>query len=204
MDNNPWSGWIAVPIPIRPKSGSRMFARCPRESICSSCACRTVAAQARFSLAASRCARARLPQLAERDLAQVVRDGERRGRDRLDLIDPRAASSAPDATARSRPRARPRSPVRVRVAKQQLMMARPRPSNYQRTIAFPQAMANLRKLEDTTEAAKVFAEKKRTRSSRGASCDLQPPSMRDGLSARPTWRPPSRRGVWSASAGACS
>ena len=34
----------------------------------------------------------------------------------------------------------------MRVAKQQLMMARPRPSNCQRTIAFPQAMANLRKL----------------------------------------------------------
>ena len=51
-------------------------------------------------------------------------------------------------------------PVHVRVTKQQLMMARPRPSNYQRTIGFPQAMANLRKLDDTMEAAKAFAEKR--------------------------------------------
>jgi enoyl-CoA hydratase/carnithine racemase len=52
-------------------------------------------------------------------------------------------------------------PVHVQVTKQQLMVARPRPSTYQQTIGFPQAMANLHQLEDTMEAAKAFAEKRK-------------------------------------------
>jgi enoyl-CoA hydratase len=51
-------------------------------------------------------------------------------------------------------------PVHVQVTKQQLMMARPRPSTYQYDIAFPQAMAGLMPLEDTKEAAMAFAEKR--------------------------------------------
>ena len=51
-------------------------------------------------------------------------------------------------------------PVHVRVTKQQLMMARPRPNTYQSAIGFPQAMAGLRKLDDTMEAAQAFAEKR--------------------------------------------
>ena len=52
-------------------------------------------------------------------------------------------------------------PVHVQVTKQQLMMARPRPVNYQFDIAFPQAMAGLMKLDDTREAAAAFAEKRK-------------------------------------------
>ena len=51
-------------------------------------------------------------------------------------------------------------PVHVQVTKQQLMMARPRPTAYQAEIAFPQAMAGLMQLEDTREAAIAFAEKR--------------------------------------------
>ena len=51
-------------------------------------------------------------------------------------------------------------PVHVRVTKQQLMMARPRPNAYQTSIGFPQAMAGLRQLDDTMEAATAFAEKR--------------------------------------------
>jgi crotonobetainyl-CoA hydratase len=51
-------------------------------------------------------------------------------------------------------------PVHVRVTKQQLMMARPRPGNFQHSIAFPQAMAHLGTLDDTMEAARAFAEKR--------------------------------------------
>ena len=51
-------------------------------------------------------------------------------------------------------------PVHVRVTKQQLMMARPHPNAYQTAIGFPQAMADLRKRDDATEAATAFAEKR--------------------------------------------
>ena len=51
-------------------------------------------------------------------------------------------------------------PVHVQVTKQQLMMARPRPSAYQHAIAFPQAFQSLMPLEDTREAAAAFAERR--------------------------------------------
>ena len=51
-------------------------------------------------------------------------------------------------------------PVHVQVTKQQLMMARPRPTAYQAEIAFPQALSGLMDLEDTREAAMAFAEKR--------------------------------------------
>ncbi|MBM4414788.1 MAG: enoyl-CoA hydratase/isomerase family protein [Chloroflexi bacterium] len=52
-------------------------------------------------------------------------------------------------------------PAHVRATKRQLLMARPRPSAYQATVAFPQASAALFELEDTKEAAQAFAEKRR-------------------------------------------
>ena len=52
-------------------------------------------------------------------------------------------------------------PVHVQVTKQQLMIARPRPSTYQDGIAFPQAFQGLMKLDDTKEAAAAFAEKRK-------------------------------------------
>jgi enoyl-CoA hydratase/carnithine racemase len=52
-------------------------------------------------------------------------------------------------------------PAHVRATKRQLLMARPRPSAYQATVAFPQASAALFELEDTREAAQAFAEKRR-------------------------------------------
>ena len=52
-------------------------------------------------------------------------------------------------------------PVHVQVTKQQLMMARPRPSTYQSNIAFPEALDGLMSLEDTREAAVAFAEKRK-------------------------------------------
>ncbi len=52
-------------------------------------------------------------------------------------------------------------PVHVQVTKEQLMLARPRPSTYQQTIGFPQAMARLMAFEDTAEAASAFAEKRK-------------------------------------------
>ena len=52
-------------------------------------------------------------------------------------------------------------PVHVQVTKQQLMMARPRPVAYQFNVAFPQSMQGLMKLEDTSEAAAAFAEKRK-------------------------------------------
>ena len=51
-------------------------------------------------------------------------------------------------------------PVHVQVTKQQLMMARRRPSTYQQGIAFPQAFQSLMTLEDTREAAAAFAERR--------------------------------------------
>ena len=51
-------------------------------------------------------------------------------------------------------------PVHVQVTKEQLNMARPRPSTYQMNVAFPQAFAGLMKLDDTREAAMAFAEKR--------------------------------------------
>lgn len=52
-------------------------------------------------------------------------------------------------------------PVHVRVTKQQLMMARPRPSAYQMDIALDRGIAELVDLEDTKEAATAFAEKRK-------------------------------------------
>ena len=51
-------------------------------------------------------------------------------------------------------------PVHVQVTKQQLMMARPRPTAYQSEIAFPNALQGLMALDDTKEAAMAFAEKR--------------------------------------------
>jgi enoyl-CoA hydratase len=52
-------------------------------------------------------------------------------------------------------------PRHVQITKQQLMMARPRPSTYQSSIAFANARNQLTPLEDTREAALAFAEKRR-------------------------------------------
>ena len=52
-------------------------------------------------------------------------------------------------------------PVHVQVTKRQLMMARPRPTAYQITIDYPQAQQSLFALDDTTEAAAAFAEKRK-------------------------------------------
>ncbi len=51
-------------------------------------------------------------------------------------------------------------PRHVQVTKQQLMMARARPSTYQSSIAFAEARNELMQLEDTKEAAEAFAEKR--------------------------------------------
>ncbi len=52
-------------------------------------------------------------------------------------------------------------PVHVQVTKRQLMMARPRPTAFQITIDYPQAQHSLFSLDDTTEAAAAFTEKRR-------------------------------------------
>lgn len=52
-------------------------------------------------------------------------------------------------------------PVHVQETKRQLMIARFRPTSYQLTIAYPAAQHSLFDLEDTTEAAAAFAEKRR-------------------------------------------
>ena len=51
-------------------------------------------------------------------------------------------------------------PLHVQATKEHLNMVRPRPSNYQTNIAFPQTMQYLMTLDDTKEAAMAFAEKR--------------------------------------------
>ena len=51
-------------------------------------------------------------------------------------------------------------PVHVTTTKEQLMLARPRPSVYQTSIGMPNAMAHLSTLNDTREAARAFVEKR--------------------------------------------
>lgn len=52
-------------------------------------------------------------------------------------------------------------PVHVQETKRQLMMARPRSTAFQLTIDYPQAQQSLFALDDTTEAAAAFAEKRK-------------------------------------------
>ena len=52
-------------------------------------------------------------------------------------------------------------PLHVQKTKEMLMMSRPRPNTYTQTIAWPQAMQYLGKLEDTREAAMAFAQKRK-------------------------------------------
>ena len=54
-------------------------------------------------------------------------------------------------------------PVHVQTTKQQLLMARPRPTAYQLDIAFPKAFAHLLTLDDTREAARAFVERREPR-----------------------------------------
>ena len=70
-----------------------------------------------------------------------------------DEVLPRALSIAEEIAALP--------PLHVQETKRQLMMARPRATAYQQSIDYPAAQHSLFALEDTTEAAAAFAEKRK-------------------------------------------